>query len=63
MNYKGANTPIGPNGTHSELIYLVGMGYEGWIDSKFTFEHKGIFVIMLDCIRVSEYGIWIELID
>ena len=37
---------MGPSGPRSELIYLVGMGYEGWIDFRFTFVHKGILVIM-----------------
>ena len=37
---------MGPSGPRSELINLVGMGYEGWIDFRFTFVHKGILVIM-----------------
>ena len=52
-----------PNGPRSKLIYLVGMGYEGQIGSRFTFVHKGVLVIMQDCIGVSEQGIWIGLID
>ena len=63
MDFKGASIPMGASGPRSKLIYLVDMDYEGSIGSRFTFEHKGIFVIMLDCIRVSEYGIWIELIN
>ena len=35
---------MGPNGPRSELIYLVDMGYEGQIDSTFTFVHKGVLV-------------------
>ena len=35
-----------PNGPRFELIYLIDKGYEGWIDSKFTFVHKGVLVIM-----------------
>ena len=54
---------MGLNGPRSELIYLVGMGYEGQIDSRFTFMHKGILVIMQSCIGVSEQGLWIGLID
>ena len=46
MDYEGSNTPMGPNGPHFELKYLVGMGYEGQIGSKFTFVHKGVLVIM-----------------
>ena len=54
---------MGPNGPHFELIYLVGMGYEGWIDSKFTSVHKGILIITQGCIGVSEQGLLIGLID
>ena len=45
---------MGPSGSHSELIYFVGMGYEGWISSKFTFVHKGILIIMQGYTMVSE---------
>ena len=45
-----------PNGPYSELIYLVGIGYEGQIDFRFTFVHKDILVISLGCIGVSEQG-------
>ena len=51
------------NSPRSELIYLVGMDYEGWIDSRFTFVDKGILVIMQGYIGVSEQGLWIKLID
>ena len=54
---------MGPNGLCSKLIYLVGIDYEGRIDSRFTFVHKGILVIMQDCTGVSEQGLQIELID
>ena len=54
---------MGPSGPRFELIYLVGMGYEGWIGSRFTFVHKGIWVITQACKRVSEQGLQIELID
>ena len=37
---------MGHSGPDFELIYLVGMGYEGWIDFRFTFMHKGVLVIM-----------------
>ena len=43
-----------PSGPRSELICLIDMSYEGWIDSKFTFVHKGVLVIMQGCIRLSE---------
>ena len=46
MDSEGASIPMGPNGPHSKLIYLVGMDYEGRIDFRFTFMHKGILVIM-----------------
>ena len=54
---------MGPNGPRSELIYLVGMYYEGWISFRFTFVHKGVLVITQDCTMVSEQSLWIELID
>ena len=54
---------MGPNGPHSKLIYLVGIGYESWIDSRFTFVHKGILVIMQGCTTVSEQGLYIGLND
>ena len=50
---------MGPNGHRSKLIYLVGMDYEGQIDSKFTFVHKGVLIITQGCIKVSEQGLWI----
>ena len=48
---------MGPSGPCSKLIYLVGMGYEGWIGYKFTFVYKDVLVIMQDCIGVSEQGL------
>ena len=54
---------MGSSGPYYELINLVGMGYEGQIDSRFTFVHKGILVIMQVCTRVSEQSLWIGLLD
>ena len=54
---------MGLSHLRSKLIYLVGMDYEGYIDFRFTFVHKGILVIMKGCIEVSEQGLQIELID
>ena len=54
---------MGPNGPRSELIYLVGMGYEDWIDSKFTFMNKGVLVITHGCIGVNEQGLQIRIIN
>ena len=48
---------MGSNGPCFELVYLVGMGYDGRIGSKFTFVHKGVLVIMQGCIEVSEQGV------
>ena len=31
FDYEGASTLMGPSGLHSELIFLVGMAYEGWM--------------------------------
>ena len=36
---------MGPSGSYFEFIYLVGIYYESWIDSRFTFAHKGVLVI------------------
>ena len=47
---------MGLSDPRSELIYLVGIGYEGRIDSTFTFMHKGVLIITQGCIRVSEQG-------
>ena len=63
LDYEGVSIPISPCGPHYELIYLVGMGNEGWIDSRFTFVDKGILEIMQGYIGVSEQGLWIRLID
>ena len=63
LDYQGASTLIGPNGPRSKLVYLVGMDYEGQIDSWFTFVHKGVLVFTQGCIRVSEQDLWIRLID
>ena len=43
MDYEGANIPMDPDGRHSEVIYLVGMGYEGQIGFRFTFVHKAFW--------------------
>ena len=53
---------MGLSRPRSKLIYLVGMDYEGHIDFRFTFVHKGILVIMQGCTGVSEQGLWIGLI-
>ena len=46
-----------------EFIYLDDMVYKGWIDSWFTFVHKGVLVIAKGCIGVSEKSLLIRLID
>ena len=40
MDYEGANTPMGLNDPHSELIYHDDTVYEGLIDSRFILMHK-----------------------
>ena len=50
MDYKGANTHMGPSDPRSKLIYLVDMDYEGQIGFRFTFVHKGVLVIIQGCI-------------
>ena len=47
---------MGPNDPQFELIYLVGTYYKCQIDSRFTFMHKGILVIMQGSTGVSEQG-------
>ena len=54
LDSKGTNIPMRPSGPYSELIDLVGIGYEGQIDSRFTIVHKGVLVIMQGCTKVSE---------
>ena len=54
---------MGPSSLHSELIYLVGMGYENRIGFRFTFVHKGVLVITQGYIGVSKQGLQIGLID
>ena len=63
MDYDGVSIPIGLSGPRSELIYLIGIGYEGQINSRITFVYKGVLVITQCCIGVSEQGLWIWLID
>ena len=54
---------MGPSGPRFKFIYLVGMDYEGQIDFRFTFVHKGILGIMQGCTWVNEQGFWIWIID
>ena len=63
MDSEEASIPIGPSSSCFELIYFVGMSFEGWIGCKFTFMHKSVLVIMQGCIGVSEQGVWIRLIN
>ena len=63
LDSKESNIPKSLNGPRSELIYLVGMGYEDWIGSRFTFMHKGILVITQSWIGVCEQSLQIGLID
>ena len=46
IGFWGVNILMGPNGPCSKLIYLVGTSYKGWIDSRLTFVHKGVLIIM-----------------
>ena len=63
MDFEGASISMGPSGPCSELIYLVGIGYEGQIDYRFTFVHKSVLVIMQVYTGVSEQSLWIGLLD
>ena len=62
LDFERANIPMGPSSPPSKLIYLVGMGYEGRIDSKFTFVHMDVLIITQGCTRVSEQDLWIRVI-
>ena len=53
----------GCSGPHYDLIYHDDTIYEGWIDSRFILEHKGVLVIMQGCTNDNEQVLWIELID
>ena len=63
LDFEGTNIRMSPNGPYFELIYLVGIGYEGQIDSRFIFVRKGVLIIMQGCIGLSEQGLWIGIID
>ena len=54
FDFKGASTPMGPSGLHSELIFFDDMIYKGWMGFQFAFMHKGVLVIMQGCTRISE---------
>ena len=54
---------MGSSGPYSELIYLVDMGYEGRIGSRFTFVHMDILEITQSFTGVSEQGLQIGLIN
>ena len=62
LDFEEANTPMGPNGPHSELIYHDDTIYDGW-SSKFTLIHKSVLVIMQGNTKDSEKGLQIGLID
>ena len=57
LDFEEVDITMSPNGPRSELIYLVGIGYESWIDSTFTFVHKGVLIIIQGCTRLSEQGL------
>ena len=46
LDFEGANTPMGPNEPHSELMYHDGMIYKGWIGSWFILMRKAILEII-----------------
>ena len=46
LDSEGANTPIGPSGPRSKLIFLDDTLCEGWMVFYFTFMYKGVLVIM-----------------
>ena len=54
---------MGPSGPCSKLIYYASKVYKGWIGSRFTLMHKGVFLIMQGCTKDSKQGLQIGLID
>ena len=63
MDSKGTNTLMGLNGPCSKLIYHDDRVYEGWIDFRFIFVHKGVLIITQGCIGISEWYLCTLLID
>ena len=63
LDSERANTPMGPNGPCSKLIYHDDTVYEVVIGSRFTLMHKGVFLIMQGCTNDSKQGLQIGLID
>ena len=53
MDFEAASIPMGRSGPYSELIYLVGMGYESLIGSRFTFMHNDVLVITQACLMLT----------
>ena len=49
FDYEGASTPMGPNDSRSELIFLDDTVYEGYISFQLTFMFKGVLVITQGC--------------
>ena len=45
LDFKEANTLMGPSGPRSELVYHDDTVYEGWIGSRLIFMRKSILVI------------------
>ena len=48
---------MGPNGPYTELIYLIGISYEGRIDSYFNFVYKSVLVITQGYMGINKYGL------
>ena len=57
LNFERASTPMSLNGLRSKLISHDDTVYEGWIDSRFTLVHKGILVIIQDCLGDNKQGL------
>ena len=48
---------MGLSGPRFKLIYHDDTVYEGWIGSRFILMHKGILVILQDCIGDNEQSL------
>ena len=54
---------MGPDGPYFELKFLDSMVYEGQMSFQFTFMQYVVLVITQGCTRISEWYVWIGLID
>ena len=63
LDYGRFNSLMGPSSPYFKLIYHDDMVYESWIGPRFILVHKDVLVITQGCIRDSEQGLQIRVID